>query len=1257
MKALKFVAISLLVLSGSLIPAAAFAALPPGFEIETLASGMTLPTAITFTNDGRIFIAEKNGTILTYKDGKLLPNPLIRLTDVNDYGDRGLIGIAADPNFSQNGYLYLSYTHENTPGTNYSGSKTGHIARITVKGDIADESSKVILVGTVGGDINSPSCTNFPITADCITSDSSSHSVGGLRFGPDGKLYATLGEGASFDFVNANSLNAQNIDALGGKMLRINTDGTAPGDNPFYNGDANANRSKVYAYGLRHMYRFNFKPSGELFGGDVGWNNWEEVNKIVRGGNYGWPCREGGLPTVGYDCTAVNAIDPFYYYGHNSAGAGAVTSGAFPSGNAYPTEYANTFFFGDYAQNWIKQMKVSSISEFVGVTDFAGGADKTNGPVEFATGPEGNVYFIAIYQGELKRITHTLGNRQPVVLVAADQTAGYAPLSVNFSSTGTYDPDADPLTYLWSFGDNTTSADASPVHVYGSNGSYNAVLTVRDNRGGVQSKSILISVGNNVPMAIITSPKAGTFYNPGDTLMLSGSGKDLEDGNLPNSSLSWRVILHHNTHIHILETRAGNNITFTAPDHKDPSVYTEVELTATDSGGLTNTTSVNMYLNNAGSDSNIIINPSFEERDALYPTQPKGWLMDWWGNLDPVFTYPVLGYAGGTSSAAKLEIRTYNEGDAKWHSSPVFVEENISYSFSDHHVANVTTDVFAEFSFTNGTKQFVNLGTAPASLGWKDFNTTLTMPKGIRTVAILHILSSVGSLTIDDFSLVKLIPDGNRMAITSPIAGEILTGTVSMAAATSDNSNVAGVQFMVDDMPVGAMVATAPYSTSLDSSTLANGTHNISARTRNKDGNITSTNPVAVSVNNMSVTNLIKNPSFEISKDTLPIGWTRDAWGNNNTIFTYPVAGHTGANAAQLSVTSYQDGDIKWIPDDVSVIAGVTYTYSDWYKCDDISDVIGRYTMSDGSVQYIGVAKELLPTTQWAEARGIFIPPVGAVSITLFHLVSSIATLTIDDVSLTASSSEIIDIEHPDALVMNPIEGAILSGINDVNVKAIDNIGITSVLFLLDGVAVGPPHTAFPYTLSLDTRTYANGPHTISARAKDAAGNVGTAPIVNVTINNTGAGTGTNLIKNPSFENSDASGPTFWLQGSWGVNTPIFTHQSSGYNSQKSGKVQMTAYTDGDAKWYFAPMPVTSGKEYEFTDFYKADTDNSVTLEYTLADGTVVYEDLGASGLAANWTPFTAHFTPPVGAVSVTVYHAIAGVGTLSVDVYSLITL
>ena len=263
------VAASILALTA---PVFAQAALPAGFELETITGGLVLPTPVAFAPDGRIFIAEKGGAVRIFENGALLPTPFLQLTDLNDYADHGLLGIALDPDFSVNGYVYLLYTYENTPGQNYEGSKTGRLVRVTANGNVADLGTMTVLVGTVGGDATKPSCEDFAVTDDCIPTDSPSHSVGGLRFGPDGKLWATLGDGASYNFVDPLALRAQNIDSLAGKILRLNPDGTGPSDNPFYNGDPNANRSKVFGYGLRNAYRFNFRPSnGTLYIGDVGW--------------------------------------------------------------------------------------------------------------------------------------------------------------------------------------------------------------------------------------------------------------------------------------------------------------------------------------------------------------------------------------------------------------------------------------------------------------------------------------------------------------------------------------------------------------------------------------------------------------------------------------------------------------------------------------------------------------------------------------------------------------------------------------------------------------------------------------------------------------------------------------------------------------------------------------------------------------------------------------------------------------------------
>jgi glucose/arabinose dehydrogenase len=486
------------------------AVVEPGFEIETVAQGFSLPTAMAFAPDGRVFVAEKGGAVRVVKNGVLLSAPAINLTDINTFGDRGLIGLAIDPNFATNGYLYLSYTYENSPGSNFGGPKTGRIARVTVVGDTASESTKVVIVGNVGGTAALPSCEDYAMGVDCIPSDSPSHTVGGLKFGPDGKLYATLGDGADFSAVDPRALRAQNLDSLAGKLLRINPDGGAPTDNPYYNGNASANRSKVYALGVRNMYRLGFHPTtGMLFGGDVGWNTWEEINKIVPGANYGWPCREGNGTTT-YNCTPSSATtNPTYTYGHDSAGAGSVTVGAFPASGAYPPAYNNTLFIGDYAQNWMKLLELDAAGNMVAIKDFI---PDNIWPVDIATGPDGNIYYLDIAFESLNRITHTTGNRRPVPVVAANPTSGLTPLSVAFSSAGSMDPDGNPLTYSWNFGDGSAnSALANPTHVYNTNGTYTATLTLTDSLGSSASKSIVVNAGNQAPTASIDTPASGSL--------------------------------------------------------------------------------------------------------------------------------------------------------------------------------------------------------------------------------------------------------------------------------------------------------------------------------------------------------------------------------------------------------------------------------------------------------------------------------------------------------------------------------------------------------------------------------------------------------------------------------------------------------------------------------------------------------------------------------------------------------------------------
>ncbi|MDQ6834071.1 MAG: PQQ-dependent sugar dehydrogenase, partial [Chloroflexota bacterium] len=306
------------------LPARDAIALPDGFGQQTVAAGMNNPTGFAFAPDGRVLVNEKSGRVRVIKGGALLPTPLIDIRDrVNDRWDHGLLGIAVDPNFAANGYLYLLYTYENN-AAQYDGKKTARLARYTVVGDTASPATERAILGTVVGDATHPSCNDFAVGTDCIVSDYASHSIGSIKFASDGTLYASMGDAASFNAVDDDALRSQDIDILAGKLVHVTATGQGVGTNPFWNGDPNANRSKVWAYGFRNPFRFNVRPGSDVpYVGDVGWNTWEEVNVAVPGGNFGWPCYEGEAQQAGYAPKAT--CQDLYAQGPDAVQYGLVT--------------------------------------------------------------------------------------------------------------------------------------------------------------------------------------------------------------------------------------------------------------------------------------------------------------------------------------------------------------------------------------------------------------------------------------------------------------------------------------------------------------------------------------------------------------------------------------------------------------------------------------------------------------------------------------------------------------------------------------------------------------------------------------------------------------------------------------------------------------------------------------------------------------------------------------------------------------------
>jgi glucose/arabinose dehydrogenase len=344
------------------------ATLPAGFTETQFGTNLNgTPSAMAFAPDGRLFVCQQNGQLRVIKNGTLLATPFVSLP-VDSSGERGLLGVTFDPNFRTNQFVYVYYTTNVAPIHN-------RISRFTANGDVAAAGSEVVVVDLD----NLSSATN--------------HNGGAIHFGPDGKLYAGVGE-------NANSSNAQTLNNRLGKVLRLNADGTIPTDNPFFNTATAANRA-IWALGLRNPFTFAFQPgTGRMFINDVGQNSWEEINDGIAGSNYGWPNCEGACSP-----TNANFRDPLFQYGHGTSSTTgcAIVGGAFynPAVNQFPASYLGKYFFADLCSGWIRVFDPSTGA----AADFATGI---NTPVDLQIGPDGALYYLARgNSGQVFRVSAT----------------------------------------------------------------------------------------------------------------------------------------------------------------------------------------------------------------------------------------------------------------------------------------------------------------------------------------------------------------------------------------------------------------------------------------------------------------------------------------------------------------------------------------------------------------------------------------------------------------------------------------------------------------------------------------------------------------------------------------------------------------------------------------------------------------------------------------------------------------------------------
>jgi glucose/arabinose dehydrogenase len=577
-------------------PRPATSAIPAAFT-DTLVASVDNPTAMAFTPDGRILVTAQFGQLRVIANDALLSVPAVDISSaLCTSEEQGLLGVERDPSFAANGFVYLYYTHAR------GSTCENRVSRFTMSGNVINPSSELVLIDGI------PSLGN--------------HNAGDLHFGPDGYLYVSVGD-AGCDYLGDSGCAGANDasrdqNVLLGKILRITSIGGIPPSNPFQGADsascAPTGRTdpgkkcqETFARGLRNPFRFTFDPNdpgGRFFINDVGQNDWEEVDLGAAGADYGWNVREGscvqGAPT---NCGSPPAgmTNPVFSYLHDGCNA-AITGGSFVPNGIWPTAFDGGYLYADYVCGKIFLLTPAGGGTFT-KTEFGTGlgavVNLAFGPAPVSQAPSGRALYYTNYNagGQVRRIAYSIAtNRSPTASVTPSAIFGPAPLTVTFDGAASSDPDSgDTLSYDWSFGDGSPTATTTTpqtTHRYTSSVNATATLTVRDNHGASASMSVQLYPGDTPPQPAISSPAAGSLFSVGQTLTLNGSATDAEEGALAPASLSWRAVRHHATHTHpFLAPTTGNGITIVAPEPEDllaaTNSYLELELTATDSRGLT----------------------------------------------------------------------------------------------------------------------------------------------------------------------------------------------------------------------------------------------------------------------------------------------------------------------------------------------------------------------------------------------------------------------------------------------------------------------------------------------------------------------------------------------------------------------------------------------------------------------------------------------------------------------------------------------
>ncbi|MEL6522201.1 MAG: LamG-like jellyroll fold domain-containing protein, partial [Pseudomonadota bacterium] len=540
------------------------------FTDTQVAGGFFLPVDMTFLPDGRMLVIEKGGIVHIVEDPTAPGSETSIVLDISaitlNNAERGLLAVEVDPNFEENGYVYFYHTmFEDVNGTQ-RGKTT--VSRYT------------FIEGDGGTDSFIDPDSQQVLWQEWDYSRNTTHQGGGLAIAYEPidendpspyKIYITTSDDGSPTWTD--DLNRDE-----GKVHRINlTDGSIPTDNPYYEAAAAADYTPeidtssafnsanqimtIHSFGLRNAWRASYDQDSEtLFIGEVGAGrgSFEDIHiadDLSKGVSYGFP------QTTGFLNDPDSTGNPFISYGRNvdgqTAGNASVTGGVVYRGEIFPEEYQGSYFYGDWANNWIRYATVDYSGDRPVVIEDNFFKDTTGRVLAFEEGPDGALYYLTGFQtgavfsfeGAVNRLDFDTENSAPIgtgiQLDPADLFSSTAPHTVQFSADVS-DPDGDALTYFWSFGDGididgdgfgdtAVSSDIAPTYTYDSLGQYRVDLTVVDENGtSIVFDPEFITVGN-APTPVITGDVvAGGTWRAGETFTVGGFATDLEDGPLDN---------------------------------------------------------------------------------------------------------------------------------------------------------------------------------------------------------------------------------------------------------------------------------------------------------------------------------------------------------------------------------------------------------------------------------------------------------------------------------------------------------------------------------------------------------------------------------------------------------------------------------------------------------------------------------------------------------------------------------------------------